>query len=178
MMWVRNVQMGCFSALFYFAQALLLYRQDCPIVINWHIATLTLMQANVGILSALMILHAGAVEKTLATAFSILITNGLEHAYFDHNYPPTLEIVFSLLVADGIVTYTFDTPPKATPPKAPPEAAPAPRRMSTRRSWVDVPIESDYSRLNEEPEEEPEVYSESLQRKAAPRATSRPDSVN
>ena len=166
MMWVRNVQMGCFSALFYFAQALLLYRQDCPIVINWHIATLTLMQANVGILSALMILHAGAVEKTLATAFSILITNGLEHAYFDHNYPPTLEIVFSLLVADGIVTYTFDTPPKATPPKAPPEAAPAPRRMSTRRSWVDVPIESDYSRLNEEPEEEPEVYSES-QRKAA-----------
>ena len=101
-----------------------------------------------------MILHAGAVEKTLATAFSILITNGLEHAYFDHDSPPLLEIVFSLLVADGIVTYTFDTPPKPATSASTPAPEPVPR--ASRRSFIDVPIgnETDYTPLIE-PDEPP-----------------------
>merc|ERR1711977_478272 len=94
LMWVRNVQMGAFSAIFFAAKGLIFNYEGCPLVLNFHTIAMACMQANLGLLSALMILHCGAVEKSIASAGSILLTNSWEHAVFQHTAPSLLEIIF------------------------------------------------------------------------------------
>ena len=65
-----------------------------------------LMQAAMGISVALTLLWLGAIEKTLASISSILITSIWEHIGYLHVWPPMMEILLDAMIIHGILIYS------------------------------------------------------------------------
>ena len=101
--WVRNVQLATLSSLLYAVISISQHATLCP-------STSSMMFSSVaaagGVLVALTLFHAGAIEKTISTACSMAITVLLENVLFSKQIQQ-FELFDCLTVFISSVTFSI-----------------------------------------------------------------------
>lgn len=102
--WARNAQYSCWSILLYLV--FMLTESDCSSILAPYEMISVVLQATIGILVALVILHGGAVEKCIAQASSIALTALFEHVS-SHTTPKLLEVFILAIVTTSVLGYAL-----------------------------------------------------------------------
>jgi len=110
-LWIRNLQLGLFSTVVYYLKAM--KEESCldesgmvDLAIDTRGTIIMIMQAAMGLSVALTLLWLGAIEKTLASISSIVLTSVWEHVGYIHAWPPLIEVILDLTVIQGILMYS------------------------------------------------------------------------
>ena len=107
-LWIRNLQLGLLSTVLYSFKAM--KEPTCLdasgaldlMDLDMRGTIIMLMQAAMGISVALTLLWLGAIEKTLASISSIILTSAWEHIGYIHAWPPLMEIILDVAGIHGI----------------------------------------------------------------------------
>ena len=68
--------------------------------------TVGVLYATMGILVALTLLWLGAIEKTLASVSSVVLTSLADHFFVLHTVPTLLELSISGVIINGIIHFS------------------------------------------------------------------------
>jgi hypothetical protein len=106
-LWVRNAQFAVMSMLLYWAMHTLKDGDTCKSELDVRGATVAVLYAAMGISVALTILWLGAIEKTLASVSSVVLTMVGDHLLVSHSWPSLLEIILSASIINGIIHFSL-----------------------------------------------------------------------
>lgn len=104
-MWRRNVHLSLFSSVLYFSLSLYL---ECSYVIDIEGVYISVLSALGGVIVAYSLLYAGAIDKTISTTFSIVLTSLIEYIVILKEVPNIHVILHSLSVIISIILYSFN----------------------------------------------------------------------
>lgn len=104
-MWTRNVHLAWMGTILY---ALSGSRQEGCALFPTSLTSLALATCSAwgGVMVALSLVYSGAVEKTIATTCSIVLTGVAEHALFTHTAPTTEKALSGLSVVLFVLLFT------------------------------------------------------------------------
>jgi len=106
-LWVRNIQLAALSTILYLAKAYRSPESCTTFMLDTNGIIIAVLQGTVGIAVALTLLWLGAIEKTLASISSIVLTSVWEHVGYIHAWPPLTEVVLDAMVLEGIIMYSM-----------------------------------------------------------------------
>lgn len=109
-LWVRNLQFAALSVLFYAASHAVLDRGDeCTTALDGVGVLVAVLQGAVGLFTALTLLWLGAIEKTLASVASLVLTCLAQDLFVQHAAPGAVQTTFVLAIVNGIVQFALET---------------------------------------------------------------------
>ena len=110
-LWVRNAQFGVLSFTQYAILQFVIEKNEgtCTVALDRRGVTVGVLYATMGISVALTILWLGAIEKTLASVSSVVLTSFADHLFVLHTTPTLLELCISGVIINGIVHFSATT---------------------------------------------------------------------
>ena len=107
-LWVRNAQFGVLSMIQYAVLQFVIEDNEgqCATELDTRGVVIAVMYASMGISVALTILWLGAIEKTLASVSSVVLTTLGDHVFVLHTSPTLLEMSVAGVIINGIVHFS------------------------------------------------------------------------
>mmetsp|Transcript_45256 Transcript_45256/g.90373 ORF Transcript_45256/g.90373 Transcript_45256/m.90373 type:complete len:230 (-) Transcript_45256:265-954(-) len=107
-LWVRNAQFGVLSFIQYVVLQFVIEDNagECTVEFDSRGVIVGVLYATMGISVALTLLWLGAVEKTLASVSSVVLTSFADHLFVLHTLPTILELSLSGVIISGIVHFS------------------------------------------------------------------------
>jgi len=107
-LWVRNAQFAILSMIQYATLQWLIEDNDgkCATELDSRGALIAVLYAMMGISVALTILWLGAIEKTIASVSSVVLTTLGDHLLVLHATPTLLELTIAAVIINGIVHFS------------------------------------------------------------------------
>jgi len=107
-LWVRNAQFGVLSMIQYATLQWVIEDNDgtCDTMLDMRGTIVAVLYAMMGISVALTILWLGAIEKTIASVSSVVLTTVGDHLFVLHTVPTLLEVTLAGVIINGIVHFS------------------------------------------------------------------------
>ena len=108
-LWVRNTQFGAISMIQYASLQWVVEDNSgtCDVSPDARGLTVAILYATMGISVALTILWLGAVEKSLASVSSVVLTTAGDHLFVLHTWPGLLELAVAAVIINGILHFSL-----------------------------------------------------------------------
>jgi hypothetical protein len=107
-LWVRNAQFGVLSIIQYAVLQFVIEDNtgECETSFDTRGVVVGILYASMGISVALTILWLGAIEKTLASVSSVVLTTLGDHVFVLHTMPTLLELSVAAVIINGIIHFS------------------------------------------------------------------------
>lgn len=110
-LWVRNTQFAFLSILQYLVLEFILKDNSAPATCSRQLDStgviVGVLYAAMGLSVALTVLWLGAIEKTLASVSSVVLTQIGDHLFVLHEWPDFLELAIACIIINGIVHFSL-----------------------------------------------------------------------
>jgi hypothetical protein len=106
-LWVRNAQFSVLSIVQYIVLHYMKDGDTCTTSMDGRGALVGVLYAMMGVSVALTVLWLGAIEKTVASVSSIVITTVCDHLFILQSLPTLLEVVLAGVIINGIVHFSL-----------------------------------------------------------------------
>ncbi|KAL1499339.1 hypothetical protein AB1Y20_011546 [Prymnesium parvum] len=109
LLWVRNAQFALISMVQYAVLQWVVEDNtgQCEVAADVRGMTVAALFATMGISVALTLLWLGAIEKTVASVSSVILTMVADHLFVLHTVPSLLQIAIGSIILNGIIQFSL-----------------------------------------------------------------------